>query len=622
MPIQQTNELQNNSQDTGVTQRKEQSGSKTSSKQGQKSAIQAKQTPIQAKQKPVQAKQTPIQRNESKGVVQRNGGDDLKERMSSQYKVDLSGYKEHPNSSFPASVGADATIQGNNIHYGPGKFTEQNRKHEFGHAIDNAKNGTPKGDKVINGKNIDTTREKAAEKIENTPVQKTVDPVQMKSSQGGLSSLLPIQRITTQDRQIRDKANVGVEVELRNITVTRTDRKWNKKAGLEFLTTGGVDGQFVTDQHQGKSAIIEWASGHPPFSQTNKGKDQQDQVDKIVEIVNSKTTGKLTELVAALQPHLDIGNVKNAHTDVKYKRNNASETQTQVNVEIPFENIGRIPGGNQKSKDVANLFTGSASKNARDVFVKSRKAARRLASQMLITWNGNNVHQYGNTAKNSIASLLTLFLHAEVNGATGGGKDAQGVLFKTGAGDLTRLALNADGKVVLWYCIHRNDNFIDALVDKARSVYKEVYKGRGGKRAIQSLESRVRAQAEASFKVGPHDVEKDIRWEDEHTNGGYTDTVDEDWYEQDNTYMREDEVDDTRKYKWADTRYLSGVKTGKTFGTSTHSSNDNTRSEKYLIAEVRRNDNEINKLVKMTGISQQQRNKLHKKIRSLQTPIR
>ncbi|HAS42009.1 MAG TPA: hypothetical protein DCS93_16130 [Microscillaceae bacterium] len=193
------------SQSPEIVQKKESTGPRL----GQKSAIQAKQKPIQAKQKPVQAKhqtiqakQSPIQRNSQKGTVQRNSpkGDDLKERMSAHYKVDLSGYQEHPNSSFPGTVGADATIQGKDIHYGPGKFTEQNRKHELGHAIDNTLNGPPKGDTVINGKNIDTTREKAAEKIENTPLPKSIEgeaTTQMKKT--GETS--PVQTKTSQNTQ-------------------------------------------------------------------------------------------------------------------------------------------------------------------------------------------------------------------------------------------------------------------------------------------------------------------------------------------------------------------------------------------------------------------------------------
>lgn len=549
--------------------------------------------------------------------------------MGQQYGVDTSPLQFKHNSSFPGKVNADATIQGKNIEFAPGKDNEANIKHEVGHYIINTQRGTPpKADSTVNGQAVNTSDETAADKMMNTPLQRKESTgqtnIDQSSSQSSFSSQQPIQRITQKDKEIRNKANVGVEVELRNITITRNDRKWNESNGLEQLTTGGDDGQFVTDQHQGKSAIIEWASGHPGFSQTNKGKNQQDQVDEIVNIVNQNTTGKLSDLVQALSAHMDIGNLIGDHDEVRYKRNSASEMQTQVNVEVPFENIGKIPTGAKKDQDAANLFTGSASKKAKEVFVKSRKNARKIASKMLLTWNDNNVQQYGNAAKNSLASLLTIFLHSEINDATGGGKDAQGVLFKTGAGDLIRSALNNDGKKVLWYCIHEvaDDEFINLLGDKAKAIYQEVYRGRGGQAALQRVEQQVIRQAGYSFKVGAADIEKDIRWEDEHTNQAYTDTVDEDWVEQDNTYMRENEVDKSRDYEWADTRALSGVKTGKTFGVSTHSSNDDTRSEKYLIAEIRRNDNDINKLVKMNGIHQAQRNKLAKKIRSLQTPIR
>ena len=44
---------------------------------------------------------------------------DLKAQMGAQHGVDLSGVKEVPNSSFPASVNALATIQGNRIDYAP-----------------------------------------------------------------------------------------------------------------------------------------------------------------------------------------------------------------------------------------------------------------------------------------------------------------------------------------------------------------------------------------------------------------------------------------------------------------------------------------------------------------------
>jgi hypothetical protein len=132
---------------------------------------------------PIQAKQKPVQRKP----------DDLKTKMGNQYGVDLSGYKEHTSSSFPGSVGAVAAIQGKDIHYAPGQFTEKNRKHELGHAIDNTINGTPKGDKVVNGQNVDTTREKAADKIADTPLQmKSMDSVEVKQPQ--TSSQAPIQR--------------------------------------------------------------------------------------------------------------------------------------------------------------------------------------------------------------------------------------------------------------------------------------------------------------------------------------------------------------------------------------------------------------------------------------------
>lgn len=149
------------------------------SKEGQKPPIQANQSHISAKQQPVQ---------------RQKNNHDLKSQMGNQYGVDLSGFKEHKDSAFPGSVGALATIQGKDIHYAPGQFTENNRKHELGHAIDNTLNGTPKGDKVVNGQSIDTTREKVADKIAETPLQRKTE-----SGSGDLSKPLTsgvVQRAT------------------------------------------------------------------------------------------------------------------------------------------------------------------------------------------------------------------------------------------------------------------------------------------------------------------------------------------------------------------------------------------------------------------------------------------
>jgi len=275
-PIQRGSDQEANqsAQSHEITQKKESAGSKSGQKpaiQAKQKTIQAKQKPIQAKQKPIQAKQTPVQRNGQKGTVQRNSpqGDDLKDRMSAKYKVDLSEYKEHPNSSFPGTVGADATIQGKDIHYGPGKFTEQNRKHEFGHAIDNTKNGTPKGDTVINGQSIDTTREKAAEKIENTPLPKSAEgetPTQLKQSGNSTASTQnnsPVQAKFTSGPNTLPGIRKGQEAAVLRLFKNRQGKydafieamndkdneyilaNWLKSNGLAFVNAKTLTGHLV-----------------------------------------------------------------------------------------------------------------------------------------------------------------------------------------------------------------------------------------------------------------------------------------------------------------------------------------------------------------------------------------
>ena len=109
--------------------------------------------------------------------IQRETGQfrQIADQMGQQYKVDTSAVACHTNSDFPRTVGAVATIQGKDIHFGPGQDTTENIKHEVGHFIDNTLHGMPKGDTTINGLAVDTTREAAADKIAATPLQRKLD---------------------------------------------------------------------------------------------------------------------------------------------------------------------------------------------------------------------------------------------------------------------------------------------------------------------------------------------------------------------------------------------------------------------------------------------------------------
>ena len=85
--------------------------------------------------------------------------------MGEKYGVDTSSLHPTHNSSFPAKLNAEATIQGSEIHFAPGMDTDYNIKHEVAHAIDNKLNGVPKGDKLVNGQTVDTTREKVIDRM-------------------------------------------------------------------------------------------------------------------------------------------------------------------------------------------------------------------------------------------------------------------------------------------------------------------------------------------------------------------------------------------------------------------------------------------------------------------------
>ena len=100
----------------------------------------------------------PIQRRAPKGSSQFQ---EIATAMGKTHGVDTSGLVATHNSSFPAQLNAEATIQGNKIHFAPGMDSDYNIRHEVAHAIDNTLNGTPKGDKIVNGQMVDTTREES-----------------------------------------------------------------------------------------------------------------------------------------------------------------------------------------------------------------------------------------------------------------------------------------------------------------------------------------------------------------------------------------------------------------------------------------------------------------------------
>ena len=124
-----------------------------------------KDAPLQAAmQAHVEAKAAPVQRMAAKGSLRFR---QIAAEMGATYGVDTSGLRATHHSPFPARLNAAATIQGRNIHFAPGKDTDHNIQHEVAHAIDNTLNGTPKGDRVVNGQMVDTTREKVVESMIN-----------------------------------------------------------------------------------------------------------------------------------------------------------------------------------------------------------------------------------------------------------------------------------------------------------------------------------------------------------------------------------------------------------------------------------------------------------------------
>lgn len=195
-------------------------------------AIQAKQVPVQRHQgyQAHKAKQSPVQRKPTKK------SEEIAHTMGQQYGIDTSKLEFNHNSSFPAKMGAEATIQGNKIDFAPGKDSEANIKHEVGHAIDNAKHGTPKGDKVVNGQKVDTTREAAADKMMNTPLQRK----EMGQTTEAVEGNQVVQRVQIGKKKLNTIQKIEKELK-------KKVQAWAKLNGLDWARVEAHLRRYATD---------------------------------------------------------------------------------------------------------------------------------------------------------------------------------------------------------------------------------------------------------------------------------------------------------------------------------------------------------------------------------------
>ena len=200
---------------------------------------------------------------------------------------------------------------------------------------------------------------------------------------------------------------------------------------------------------------------------------------------------------------------------------------------------------------------------------------------------------------------------------------------------MVRSALLPQQKKVLWHAFHESStSHIDSIATKGASIYKQVFKGRGGKGQEIEIHNSIFDEVRAAFIVKDiNDIEDDMqnantqeeydeleldlitalqqdaRWGDELTKGGYGNSIATDMVA----------VYDNEEY---DTTEITGVSTGKDFGITQHSHTGKYHRVRlnYILAEIRRNDNEINKLVKKKGISPKKREELKDLIQNIQTP--
>ena len=159
---------------------------------------------------PVQRKSSEPEKERHKKPQGSTKFQEIATTMGAQHGVDTSALKATHNSSFPETVNAEATIQGNKIDFAPGKDSEHTMKHEVAHFIDNAKNGVPSGDKMVNGQKVDTTREKVVDQMaEGTLQRKQQENNLTPDTVSNIESKGPIQLLTISIQSIENIRNEG-----------------------------------------------------------------------------------------------------------------------------------------------------------------------------------------------------------------------------------------------------------------------------------------------------------------------------------------------------------------------------------------------------------------------------
>ncbi|WP_299218741.1 hypothetical protein [uncultured Aquimarina sp.] len=170
--------------------------------------------------------------------------------MGAAYGVDTSDLNATHNSSFPIKLNADATIQGSNIHFAPNMDTDYNIRHEVSHAIDNKLNGTPKGDKTVNGQKVDTTREKVVDTMaENSqPAKRTHSKNSIKQE----ASNLPVQRLPSGalNRVVKKLRKGGFEFDDDDVIIGGNRNV--SRLTIQQMEYGGLDFTNVVFQVNGR----------------------------------------------------------------------------------------------------------------------------------------------------------------------------------------------------------------------------------------------------------------------------------------------------------------------------------------------------------------------------------
>ena len=432
-------------------------------------------------------------------------------------------------------------------------------------------------------------------------------------------------------------------------------------------------GKKIKYEVQTKDITFEYGNPQPTNNQENKEQENKKQEEKINPVYNTQVN--LEVPFAKIGEELKFEEAENANKEeieskeqeeskeekvyanpkaqrILKKMNNQKSALNQVkkyekgiNLKNLNQELNQIDKEKFAEGDLSNLFTGNKSKEAKRVFLW----ARRYANGYLVPIMFNEFarastqklsHKVASLIKKELASLFTVFIHNTFYGcqknSSLGGKDVYGVVFKAGVGDMVRSHLTPPTQSFLhnFFTQKLKLDITEKLVEAVDKAFTQVRSKKFTNEMRENAHLMVITTLKPEFKKHfwfndmlseKNKMRKLLRWGDETKK--YANKVIPYHFQNPkgnpNSFASYQSKYDQQYNKDFQTIEVSRPPTGKYFPASKHkitTKDHQTHVAKYTVAEIRRSDNQLNKLVNNQAISEKERAELAEFIKKLQMP--